>query len=52
MVVTVNFEDLDGLVGGAGLGGVSGSRVDGWGSWLEDVQQDVFRNSPERSHAR
>lgn len=55
MVVAVDFKDLDGLVGGAGLKELSFvSRAQGGGGGGGggvDVRRDVCRSSPERSHA-
>lgn len=55
MVVAVDFKDLDGLVGGAGLkelGFVSRAQGGGGGGGGGvDVRRDVCRSSPERSHA-
>lgn len=54
VIVAVDFEDLDGLVGGAGLEAVCVSRTEGegdGGGGGEDVRRGVCRSSPERSHA-
>lgn len=49
VVVAVDFEDLNGLVGGAGLGNVSRERRRRVGG--VDVRRGVCRSSPERSRA-
>lgn len=49
VVVTVDFEDLNGLVGGAGLGDVS--REGEAAEVGVDVRRGVCRSSPERSRA-